>query len=506
MGVARISFEPKYLDYRERFDVNGNFEVLGTDFSDSVGSSRLFPTLQGPELAVRSIIADPTYAMNVGAVVTTLDADIRRFPLNVHYGLTDWLTVTASLPIVATRAQVDFMVDSTSSNVGWNQVASQAANAIALAEIQALLGELEAGVAFVEAEIAAGGYGCPTSQTCADAQALVVRARQLKLDLGELSGVGEVGGPATVIPAFVPLASSSAGQAIINAVAIVSGELVTLGASAITTVYPLPSARLSAADVNTMLQDSAYGHAADPLEFVKFRQKLGDAELGVRVGLLRAGALRTVVSGTVRLPTGKLDSPDNYTDIGTGDGQPDIELGFEGYWQPSPFLALATMASYNLQLTHQLVRRATSHDEPLAPLFTRGTVSRNLGDELRVGVFPSLRLSDAFTVYGSALYYRKSTDRFTVVDPTDSGYAGNPSRLEFETTQSTWSFGGGVFYRAARGRTGAALPVEAGVDYRAALRGSGGQTPKSVSLNFYLRLFWRWSGGTEEPSVDSSQS
>jgi hypothetical protein len=255
-----------------------------------------------------------------------------------------------------------------------------------------------------------------------------------------------------------------------------------------------------------MLQDSAYGHAADPLEFVKFRQKLGDAELGVRVGLLRAGALRTVVSGTVRLPTGKLDSPDNYTDIGTGDGQPDIELGFEGYWQPSPFLALATMASYNLQLTHQLVRRATSHDEPLAPLFTRGTVSRNLGDELRVGVFPSLRLSDAFTVYGSALYYRKSTDRFTVVDPTDSGYAGNPSRLEFETTQSTWSFGGGVFYRAARGRTGAALPVEAGVDYRAALRGSGGQTPKSVSLNFYLRLFWRWSGGTEEPSVDSSQS
>ncbi|MDH3459247.1 MAG: hypothetical protein OER90_20585, partial [Gemmatimonadota bacterium] len=65
---------------------------------------------------------------------------------------------------------------------------------------------------------------------------------------------------------------------------------------------------------------------------------------------------------------------------------------------------------------------------------------------------------------------------------------------------------GGVFYRAAEGRGGPALPIEAGIDYRAAFRGSGGLTPKAVSLNFYLRLFWRWFGGEDESSVDASPS
>ena len=505
-GVMRISFEPQYFDFRDRFDVDGNIESLGTDFSDSTGGSRLFPALRGPELAVRSIIGDPTYVMNVGAVSTTLDTDIRNFPLNLQFGLTDWLTVTASLPLVTTRAQVDFSLDSTTGTVGWNQIAAQAGNVLAFAEIQALLGQLEAGAAFVESEIAAGGYGCPTGPACADAQDVVVRVRQLKMDLTELSGVGETGGAASQIPSFVPLSSSAAGQAIVNAIVTLSTELVSLGASAITSTFPLPSGRIGADDVNAMLGDSVFGYGADPLEFVKYRQKLGDAELGVRVGLLRRASLRAVVSGTVRLPTGQLDEPDNYVDIGTGDRQTDIEFGLEAYWQPSPFLALATVASYNLQLGHQLERRATSHEEPLAPLRTQVTVTRHLGDEFRAGLFPSLRLSETFTVYGSALYSRKPADRFTLVDPSSSSQAGDPSLLEFETAQQLWSFGGGVFYRAAEGRGGPALPIEAGIDYRAALRGSGGMTPKAVSLNFYLRLFWRWFGGEEQSSVDSSQS
>jgi hypothetical protein len=54
------------------------------------------------------------------------------------------------------------------------------------------------------------------------------------------------------------------------------------------------------------------------------------------------------------------------------------------------------------------------------------------------------------------------------------------------------SFGGGIAYHAVRT---SGLPVEAGVDYRAVFSGSGGQTPKSTTLNFYLRLSWRIFGG-----------
>jgi len=293
---------------------------------------------------------------------------------------------------------------------------------------------------------------------------------------------------------LAPASDRAEAQAILTSIADISADLQALGAGAITAAYPFPSARVGGQGINDMLADSGLGYAADPLAFTKYRNQLGDAEVGIRMGLLQRARLRTVVAATVRLPTGKLDSPDNYVDIGTGDRQPDVEFGVEGYWQASTFLSLAANASYNLQMGRDLARRVARHDEPLAPLSTRATVSRSLGNEIRAGLFPSLRLSDAFTVYGSAHYYRKAIDGFTL-SSSDGGPGLDASLLEFETARTTWSVGGGIYYRADRDRSGPTLPIEAGIDYRAALQGSGGQTPKTSALNFYLRLYWRWFGG-----------
>ncbi|MBE0595376.1 MAG: hypothetical protein IH616_23555, partial [Gemmatimonadales bacterium] len=306
-GVLRIGFEPQYTSYGERFDSAGMRQPLGTDFSDSAAGMRLFPTLAAPQSAVAAIVGDPQYAMNLGIFRTTLDADIRRFPLSLQFGLTSRLALTAAIPIVTTRSQVDFVVDSTDANVGWNQVASQAANVGAIQEIQTLLVQVETSAAAVEAGIAAGDYGCPTGATCDEARAVVADARQLKLDLSALSGVSEGGVTAPVISPFAPLAGSTAGAGILAAIQSIASRFAALGAPAVTGTFPLPTTAGGAGAVNDMLPDTAFGYGALPLGFTKYKQKFGDIEVGLRYGLVQSTAVRAVLATTVRLPTGKVD-------------------------------------------------------------------------------------------------------------------------------------------------------------------------------------------------------
>jgi hypothetical protein len=95
-------------------------------------------------------------------------------------------------------------------------------------------------------------------------------------------------------------------------------------------------------------------------------------------------------------------------------------------------------------------------------------------------------LSPAFSVFGSAMYYRKGSDAY-------GGPAG-AEILSSETVMETLSFGGGIAYRAASNQRTATLPIEAGLNYHAAFSGSGGFTPKTSGLNLYLRLYYRLFG------------
>ncbi|MDH3368466.1 MAG: hypothetical protein OEO17_11530 [Gemmatimonadota bacterium] len=495
-GALSVSFEPRYMNYRERLDAGGTLEPLGTDFSDSAAGARLFPTLVTSQDAVRAMLGDDSYAMTAGAFQTALDADIRTFPFNFRFGLSSRITLTASIPVVTTRAQVSFVVDSASANVGWNQVATAAGNVQAATQIQTLLADLESAAQFVEAQIAAGAYGCPSSPSCTAAQDAVTRARAMAVNVSGLSGLDAAGTVAPELPPFAPLASSAAGAAIVQAIATLSTELQSLGAPALTASFPLPTGTLGTDDVGSVLSDPEFGYEALPLAFTRFRQKLGDVELGLRYGLVQRSATRAVVFATARLPTGTLDDPDNFVDIGTGDRQTDVELGFEGFVQAGSFVALAASAAYNFQFSQQLPRRITSHDRPFAPLSTLEDVNRNLGDMLWVGLYPSLRLAPAFTAYGSATYFRRSADRVTLAG-TSPGSSPDPAVLEFETSMESMGFGGGIAYHAVRA---SGLPVEAGVDYRTVFSGSGGQMPKSTSLHFYLRLSWRIFGGGSAPA------
>ncbi len=508
-GVLRMSFEPSYMNWGNRFDTSGVAVPLGTILSFDSTSTTIFPTMSRAEHLIWAVTGDTSLRVNVGSVQTTLDADVRRFPFNFRLGLHDRLTFTVSVPVVTTRMQVDFVHDTTGANAGWNLASPLSGEAAgAIGQIAEMLSQLEASANALDAMVNSGGFDCPSGPQCDVARELVSRARNLVTELTLMTGVYADGQLLDAMPPFAPLASSDAALALAGVIQNISAELQAMGAPGITGTLAFPTSIIDpdSTDIRSVLTEPGFGYDAQPLEFAKYRQKLGDIELGLRFGLIQRPALRAVLSTKVRLPTGTRDAPDHYVDIGTGDKQMDVEAGVDMAFEPGSVVGVAVSARYNLQLSDQLVRRVTSPYEPLALASTEHLFARNLGDVISVSAFPTLRLNESFRAYGAIQYYRKGSDAYDWADDSyhieSSITTGN---LETATSMRSVSVGAGIHFRS-HGREGLSLPAEAGVYYHAAYQGSGGFAPKTAGVTFYLRLFRRLFGGAPEPEEESEVS
>jgi hypothetical protein len=499
-GVLRLSFLPSYANYAELFTAEPAVtRPLGGDLSAPTTGSNLLVTLRDAESAVRRILGDSTYRLNFGAARAELNADVRRFPLDAQLGVTDWLTVSLRVPMVRTRVQGVFRLDSATAEAGWNQIAPDAANPQARSRIEALLLQLEQGAATVEDGIRAGNYGCPASQQCAEARSTVARARQLAGDLRRLSGVALPAG--SPIPPVAPLASSAAGRAILQEIARVSAQLQSLGAAPITANYPLPGTSWRTGDFTKTLQSAAYGYELLPLSTVEL-SRLGDMEAGLTLGLLRGEHFRAALGATVRIPTGTNQSPSHVFDLGTGDGQTDLEVGIDAAAE-SQRLALAFSARKIWQLRDRTAMRWAPPGQPIAPLAFLAETERDLGDVVQFSVHPGIRLNQAIRAYATAYYFSKGADSFSLAAGQNlpAGPWLEPPAPQQMSEGTAWRalyLGGGIHYRQDQRAGGTrGLPVEAGFHYQTAFSGSD-RTPKSTMLNIYLRLYYRlW--GTAPP-------
>ncbi len=504
-GQLQVGFLPSYAHYDSRWDSSGTMQPLGLYLSPDTAGSNFLPSLSSAEAAMRRLTGDSTYGMNLGQVKLPLDADVRRFPFDFAVGLTDWLTLGVRVPLVKTRVQGVLTLDSTDANVGWNQAAAAAGNAAAATEILALLSQLQDAITTLQANIDRGDYGCPSSIQCDSARALLARAQALLTDLTTLSGPP---GSGTPIPPVAPLVSSQAGSRILSELAAVASQLAVLGAGAVPTSFPLPTAKLDSAAVQRIVTQSEFGYDLLPLTTPRRTYTIGDVEASLRLALLRGNRFRAVLTTGVRLPTGKRDNPNQVLDLGTGDHQLDLEGGLEVAWEPGP-LGLSGVAMYTHQFADQLPMRWAPPERPLEPAAYTYLTNRQLGDVFRAAVYPSLRLSEGFRVYGSAYYFHKAADSYTLPSAV-APVPGSPSPAEMALVGGqSLSIGGGIAYRATRPQrdttgTRTALPVEAGLSYQAAYHGSGGLVPKSTMLNLYLRFYYRLWGTVTQPARPSS--
>lgn len=495
-GQLQIAFLPSYAHYDTRFDSSGVIEPLGRYFSPDSAGTQLFPTLAAAEAAVRDITGDNTYRMNLGKVDLPLDADVRRFPFDFSLGLTRWLTLRVSVPLVKTRVQGVLHLDTTGANVGWNLAAGAANNAQAAVAIQTLLEQLQNAIGSLQTQIAAGGYGCPSSAQCAAFTALAARAQRLHDDLAALAGNAA---SASVLPAAAPLASSAAGLEIQRQLAAVVDSLALAGAGTVDSTFPLPTTALDTAGVQTIITDTGFGYELPPLATAKRIYRLGDMEATLRAGLLQGERFRTVVTAGVRLPTGTTaQSLVHAFTLGTGDHQLDVHAGLELAWEPGR-LGLSGTAVYTRQFAHQIDMRWAPATQPVAPAAFAYLTRLKLGDVFQAAVYPSLTLSPGIRVYGSAYYYHKGLDNYSLAAGVNPA-PGSPTPAEMASGSGAQALmlGGGIAYRAVSvqrdSTTAPSLPVEAGLSYQTTFSGSGGLVPKSTMLNLYLRFYARLWG------------
>jgi hypothetical protein len=513
-GVLRVMVPPVWWRWDQRFGrgtagrAYGQLEPIGFDFgADSLGAAQL-PFLGPAEAALRAVSGLPTFTMNLGHTDLQLNANVRTMPIAIAVGISRRLSIGALVPLVRSRVEAFFQVDTSAAalgNVGANPAYTQqgAYDGFRL-QVDTALGALRTQ--------AAGGPAALRAQ----AQAALNRYVGLLCGLygvaaGAPSSTGSVcSGTATAAGSpFLPIETSVPGDSITarlaaaqaayaQLAALYSGSGITL--PAFNAAFPLPATALTRDEFQRFLTDSAQGVAGDSLAMA-LHTRLGDVELGATYLFAARPAWRGLVTATVRLPTGMVDSDRDFIDVGTGQHQLGLELGTRNDIALGAGFRVVAAARAGARAADQLWRRVSPPWLPIAPLASRAEVRRATGGYVAADLTPTWRVDDAFSLGVRYAFFRQAATRYTYVDAADSARVGLPASVLDQETAVRWMrIGAAVTFstleRFAAGR--ASLPYTLTVGYQNTFWGRGGQTPQTslvyLTLATYFRLFGSGAG------------
>ena len=491
-GRVRLQASPVYQSWDERFgrgpDGSELVESLGSDLTDPTTLS-LFPGIASLTGAVRDVTAAP-FDPVLGSTSARVRQEITRVDFGAHVGVFDWLTVGVVLPWMQTRSAVEvaFQPDTVNANLGLNPTIGS----------PGLVDDFLASTATARGTAASWAASiCDTGGgSCADAQALAARAASFDLALQRAYGASP----------FFPLSGSAVGDALAQSAAALSADLSAVGLAGLAPL--VLSGEILAEEADLAQVPTLRGSNVEtslPLTTLKSLWAAGDVEVSTRVrvvdnltptgeGWTAPGfGYRVTGSLLVRLPTGKVPDPDIPFDLGTGDGQMDVQGGLTADLRLGSRLGLAAGGYYGIQGETTITDRVAPPEIVLAPLSSRAELTWRPGWYLGVGAAPSLRLAPSITLHGEYRYFHKTRDEFALVD---LAAPLNPDVLAIESGVKAHVVGGGLRYDTvdAWRRGDASLPVEIHLRLLSTVAGSGGQVPKATRVEAGLRLFRRLWG------------
>jgi hypothetical protein len=524
-GVFRIRVLDQRTTFNERYGSGtpgrpeGALEPLAIDFNlDTIGTEQ-FRNLGVVQQGFRNLTGMPDFRLSLGRTVVTSSGNVIANPVVFEAGLTNKVSAGLTIPIVHTRNDIFFDVNPTGreGNVGFNPAAAVAAaatqNATLVAQLQGAATALETAV---------GGCGTITAAN-ANACSLIGTTRAFAGGIAQLygvaSGAGFAGSP------FVPIAGTEAQATIEARIAAIKAQYPGAIGGAITIAGPFAAQnRLTVSDAQRILTDPTFGVNGEPLQTVE-TTRLGDIEFGVKYLFLdsfkgdhnarytaKGFNYRSAVTGFIRLGTGKQDRPENFVDIGSGNGQTDLEL------RSSTDVVWGTRFwnSFTLRLGMQLADKEEMRiiDEPdkrLAAAWRQQEVDRDLGDYFEIENSPRVAINDWFQLAGFYLYRHKYKDeyegRFAIpdsvtgfTDPASSvpgHFVIDAATLNLETEQTEHRLGAGFSFStlAAFNKQQFKVPLEVTFLHWQTTRGSGGSQPKFFTNQIQLRLYTRLFGG-----------
>lgn len=499
-GRLRIEVAPRFMAWDSRFGLRmedgrevEEEEPLGFDLTSPAVGTDLFPEAAPLEGVIRSALDDPDYRLRLGALRTSISKDRLRIPIRADVGITDWLTVGAMVPMVKSRADaaISLVADST-VNVGLSPLATDPTAVDAfLADFQGAL------VAWEQRTDEICTSDGETSPTCQDARDFLAEATNFHS--------ATAGG--YLLLGFLPLSGSAGGDALLARLEELASGFTSRGVDGAPSTMPLASEPLDRAGFQSLV--TGFGiDAHHGLETWRGIWEPGDAELSAAVRLLR-GVVRDSVSAParlryqvgvgalLRLPTGRPDSASNFVDLGSGDGQTDVELRGFGQLVLGSWAGVAGDVRYGMQREGRRVRRASAPSHVLVPATRELELTWTPGAYLDAEIVPRFYLTPELSVGLRYRYYSKDADVYEVVtgptiDP-DPEIVAAVDLLELETEETLQEAGLGIVYSTLdawrEGRT--RVPFEAQAVYRRPISGSGGMTPKATRIQVGLRLFWQ---------------
>jgi hypothetical protein len=482
-GVLRVNFTPLWLSYDHRFGqgtpgyVDGAPEPIGVDFSaESLGVASL-PVLGTLQDQLRAVTGIGDFTLNLGRTVLQLNASVRTLPIGVELGLSSRLAIGVTVPIVRSRVDAYFVVDTAAAKSGNVGFADPAAAAPFRTAVTAAVASLQA---------------------LADTGPPALRARA-ETTLAALQPFVPVAGAA-----FLPLAGSVAGDSITSRLDSAQSEYGQLAAQyaalgvtlpALTETLDLPGSPLGRADLERFFSDAALPMAADTLGTV-VRTGIGDVTAHATFQFADGGRYRGQLVLTTRFPTGSPPSPNNYLDLGTGTHQFAAELALANDLQLGSRFLVHSVARIGAASSDKLPLRVTPPNLPMAPASQLAVIRRKPSPYLGVELAPTWLLDDAFSMRVTYGYFDQGTTRHSYANPADSLRVLRPaSVLDQETAARVMRIGAGITfstlsrYLAHR----ASLPYSVTVSYANTVWGRGGRVPQlsefRIRIRAYVRVF-----------------
>lgn len=505
-GALRAEISTIWTQARERYGRTGDLESLGARFStDSLGPRWLEP-LGGVGAGLSTLLGVPVPPLSLGTLDTQAEASAYVTPITLEYGVTSRLELRAVIPYVKNRVEIypKPNLGAFTGNLGVNPAylvtEARTRNELVVTELQGAAAALQTALTDCQGS---------TSPSCTAINADRAGATALTVNATNAAGVIQsVYGSATGAGALaVPLAGSGLQTAVEGRLADLSTQFTTfLGAAPAGQwigARPVPGAPLGYDGLQRLLSDTAGGILARELADVE-RSHLGDVELAAKYVLVDSyrhevgqplpdgGGMRFAVAGVFRLPTAQLDSPDDFADIGTGDGQADIEArAFLDVIASRRWWASAVLR-YGVQQSDELtVRIPRTVDDPFPAFVRRVEVTRDLGDFLEIELAPRFAPNEALSLSANYRYRQKGADRYRgdlPVVPADI----NPAVLAEGTKQSEHRLGYALTYSTVRGyaQRQSRWPLEVALLHTRVIGGEGvyRQSATAVAVRLYRRI------------------
>ncbi len=531
-GVIRFDISESDTRYNLRYGANG-LHPLGSDLSvDTLGALQL-PVLAPVQTAVQGLVGDPTYRLTLGDMTVQSSTRVATTPITLEFGVTHWLTVRATAPLVRTTNEVFFNPNAhLTGNVGLNPALGFAAardtDAALYNEFVMAGGTLGSDLVACQANPGSASYCAGLLAQQSAAQALIAQSG------GFASNLARVYGAPTALPGgVVPTQNSAAQRAIVSRIAAFAAMYAHFdsltGGPGIATVGPIGAAPVAWNDAQTIIASGLLGLSADSIQR-STQSGIGDIDLSATLQLFDSFRgheservhphgfnLRTAVTGVYRLGTGSPTDPGALLGLGAGTGSGASAIGVHSATDVliGPHFWASIVARLTTPMTdHLTLRIPLDAGNVYTPEFAEQAVTRTLGQLLDVEVDPHYSLTDYFGFTLHYRYLRKSADRYTGTFQLDSAATGygpvtlDAGLLGAGTATTETRLGLGITYStvAASVRGHSRIPFDISYVHEQTATGSGDYVPRigydEVRLRLYIRLF----GGTHAPAASPPPS